>query len=113
MIRDRGRFPGNDIPRIGVPMSIYILCRLPTQTRLGRAVGVVINELGIAGKMITLIDGGIERIEFCAPKRCLYYLVCEFLLPWDRLPNVVYMWPALGKLPGPMRRQLDHVAASR
>jgi hypothetical protein len=66
-------------------------------TRLGRAIILIVNELGTDGGMIALVEGGVEKIEFCQAEQCLASVVRMFLLPWDCLSNTAYVWAASQK----------------
>jgi hypothetical protein len=62
------------------------------QTRLGSACRKVIQELGLNGGAIGLLEGGIERVVSGSPGQCLDRIFRLFLVPWDCGPSAIYVW---------------------
>ena len=65
---------------------------LAARTRLGRAIDMILDRLGSTGGVIALVEGGIEKMEFCSRGQCLKSILRFLLVPWDCGPNSAYVW---------------------
>lgn len=81
--------PSNVVASIALPDEYFLLAG---RTRLGRAMGIILDQLGLMGGLIALVEGGFERIELCSRRQCLENILRFLLLPWDCGPNTAYVW---------------------
>jgi hypothetical protein len=66
-----------------------------SSSRLGRFCATLLMEPTFTCGGVALVDGGIEGVSVGTASECLAAITRNLLLPWDRSPNILYVWRGL------------------
>lgn len=83
------RLKAEDLPWISFPAAYY---QVAATTRLGLFLAALMGSRDCRGGCVAIVDGGVEEFYTAAPSMCLRHIMTTMVLPWDCLPNNLYVW---------------------